>query len=341
MWIPAAALLAACPAQDERFGNPDAVSEVPFRLAVVDRFRPPPEGGFAKPADLVAADGRVWIVDHGANRIFEYGREGAHRATFSREGEGPGELDGPLAVGALSDTLWVYNAGNRRIEFVGFGGAPLGTQPMPEGAGAVVDMLAVGGEFVAARAFGHPPLIRFRRAAGSGRSEIERAFGAELARREREIGAGAIPSVYRLARIGDRLWVMHLYLPLVGIYELDGTFVRTVTYPSPPVRTGGERRVEVEGRQVRLRDAPPDPAGAIGALPGPSGEVYLLTHQRKDGVQGIYVLSAEGELVGRAANPVDGVFAFAESDGDRRFVVGTRGPLEEPTVFILAPSKRR
>lgn len=351
--ILAASLLAgAC------FDEPGAVgeaggdlSEVAFDLKVVDTFRDPPDGGFWEPSGIAVAADRVFVLDHKADRIFEHDLEGRHRRSFAREGSGPGELNGALAIGVLPDTLWVLNAGNRRIDYFGLDGSSLGTRRLPDEAGAVVDMISLGEEFVATVLFGEAPLIRFPRTAGSGRSGSARAFGGELARREAGLrealstgdassGAQAVPSVYRLARVGDRFWAMHLYLPLVGIFGPDGALVRTVTYPSEPVRPGRQKLGEVDGRSVRIREAPPEPAGAIGLVPGAAGRVYLLTHQEQDGAQRLYLLTSEGEVLSRSINPVEGVFAFSASSGDRRFVVGTEGALEKPTVFALEPSRR-
>lgn len=352
--ILAAWLLAGACADEPGAGGGDTgeLSEVAFDLKVVHTFREPPGGGFWEPSGIAVAAGRVFVLDHKADRIFEHDLEGRHRRSFAREGSGPGELNGALAIGALPDTLWVLNAGNRRIDYFGLDGGSLGTRPLPDEAGAVVDMISLGEEFVATVLFGEAPLIRFPRAVGSGRSGSARAFGSELARREAGLREAlsmgdasseveAVPSVYRLARVDDRIWAMHLYLPLVGIFGPDGALVRTVTYPSEPVRPGRQELGEVDGRSVRVREAPPEPAGAIGLVSGATGRVYLLTHQEQDGAQRLYLLTSEGEVLSRAINPVEGVFAFSATVGDRRFVVGTEGPLEKPTVFALEPSRPR
>lgn len=72
------------------------------------------------------ADGNLYVLDRQGHRVLKYGPDGGHLATFGREGEGPGELNQPvaLAVGP-HDTVWVADFSNLR--FTGYpqdGGDP-------------------------------------------------------------------------------------------------------------------------------------------------------------------------------------------------------------------------
>lgn len=343
--------------------NPPGVEDVPaarFAFEVRGAFQPPPGDGFWEPADIVVSEGRavpggrpgsegrVWVVDRRANRIYHYDLHGKYIGRSSRGGGGPGELSGAMALGIVGDTLWVHNAGNRRIDYFDPAGHALATQPLPEGAGSILDMIAVGDDFVASAVFGPAPLVRFRRSPQARRIAPAAGFGLPLSAQEARMSGGApgeagargprdpIPSIYRLELVAGRIWAFHLYLPLIGIFEPGGNLVRIVTYPADPVAAGDERVQEVDGSTRRVRKAPPTPGGAIGILRGSSGQVYLLTHQASAGRQRLYVMSDRGDLVGRVESPLDGWMAFSAASGRQRFVIATLGVLEEPAVIRMA-----
>ncbi|HUP01681.1 MAG TPA: hypothetical protein VM737_09215 [Gemmatimonadota bacterium] len=331
--------------------EPESLPEARLGFALAGHFAPPPGGGFWEPADIVVREGTgpsgVWIVDRKAGCVYRYDLAGNYRGRISRPGGGPGELKDPLALGIVGDTLWVFNAGNHRIEYLTVDGTPLGAQPLPEDAGAVLDLIDVGDDFVASTVFGPAPLVRFAR--GSGRVPAH-GFGEALASfeqryRARKNGgpegtaaagpAAAIPSLYRLAAVGEKIWVLHLYLPIIGIFESDGELTKIVTYPSDPVEVGGEKVQEIDGVRRRVREAPPEPGGAIGLLEGSRGDLLLLTHQAAGGHQRLYRLSAAGEVLARVASPLDGWMAVAAGRGSRRYVLAAWGALEEPAAIRL------
>lgn len=82
----------------------------------------------------LAADdaGNVYVLDRQGKRVLKYGPDGRHLATFGREGEGPGELNQPMAIAlGPGDTIWVSDFSNAR--FTGLpqeGGDPV-TIPLP------------------------------------------------------------------------------------------------------------------------------------------------------------------------------------------------------------------
>jgi hypothetical protein len=310
----------------------------PFRMAAT--FEPPPGGGFWGPVDITTTGGKVWVLDHKANRIYTYDSLGGYLATLSQEGHGPGELFGAMAIGVARDTLWVFNTGNRRIDYWDGGGGFLGTQPLPDGAASAIDMIAVGDDFVAATAMGASPLVRFQRSLGAVVPAT--SFGGELSVEEGELRARhaggeavAIPSIYRLELVGDRIWAFHLYLPLVGIFTYDGRLVRLLSFPSDPIEAGGIRAREEGGQAQEIHSAPANPGGTLGVLRGAEGEVYLLTHQETAGRQRLYVVDAEGKLLGRTAAHIDGVLAFAAARDRDRYVAAIVGELEEPAILRL------
>ena len=344
-----AAALASCGSgEGAGAADPGSLPEARAGVVAAGVLEPPAGEGFWEPADIVVEEGAamsgVWIVDRKAARVYRYDLTGRYRGALARQGSGPGELEGPLALGIVGDTLWVYNAGNRRIDYLAADGTSLGTLPLPETAGTVLDLIDVGANFVASTVFGPAPLLRFSR---EGAVAEAQPFGERLAEFESRYraasgdrsaaGADAIPSLYRLAEIDGRVWALHLYLPILGIFEPGGELVRIVTYPSEPVEAGGEKVEEIDGVRRRLRAAPPSPGGAIGIMEDGRGDLLLLTHQADRGRQRFYRLNVAGDVLARIESPFDGWLAVGAWSGDRRYALAVVGELEEPAVVRLVP----
>jgi DNA-binding beta-propeller fold protein YncE len=79
-----------------------------------------PNSPLSLPTDVaVAADGRVWVVDSGHDRIVAFDPQGRPAGAFGTRGEGAGQLRDPVGIGLGSDgTVWVADRGNHRL--VGF-----------------------------------------------------------------------------------------------------------------------------------------------------------------------------------------------------------------------------
>lgn len=72
---------------------------------------------FGQIKDLeVTSDGRMAVLETQAREIRVFAPTGEHLATFGGEGEGPGELEGPLGMMRdAQDRLWVPDATNARM----------------------------------------------------------------------------------------------------------------------------------------------------------------------------------------------------------------------------------
>jgi hypothetical protein len=83
----------------------------------------------------MASDGSIYVVDRQVPALRVYGPDGVHRATWGREGGGPGEFsspDGGLAV--LNDgRVAVRDPGNARLQIFDPDGTPLDTWPVIPG----------------------------------------------------------------------------------------------------------------------------------------------------------------------------------------------------------------
>ncbi|MGH7551032.1 MAG: hypothetical protein ACREMD_12720 [Gemmatimonadota bacterium] len=301
----------------------------PAELRVVGEFEPPGEGYLWAPVDVESAGDVVWVLDAGAGQAFAYDSRGRYRRTIGRKGPGPGELRDPLALGIVGDTLWILNTGNARVEYFSTEGRPLGSEPLPDSLPTPVDLVRWKGAFIGALPFGTFPLVRF------GGTTPPALFGAELDRRARELtSAGRIPSVYRLGVIEGELWVAHLYLPLVAVFEAPDRPGRILEYAAPDV---GRSEAGYEGGPDRRRwvvKAPPRPAGGLGFLQ--LDRTYLLTHRRgEDGRQVLVWWPAEGRPGRTVLGPPGLLLVAASRAGDRSYVVGARGETEEPVALIV------
>jgi sugar lactone lactonase YvrE len=72
----------------------------------------------SRPGDVaVGAEGDLWVVDTGNNRLEHFGSSGEYLGQFGVSGSGEGQLDGPSSV-ALdgSGHLWVADTANNRVE---------------------------------------------------------------------------------------------------------------------------------------------------------------------------------------------------------------------------------
>jgi hypothetical protein len=343
-------LMAACRA------GPDAEAA---RFTIVREFQPPPAGSFWAPIDLAATAQHVWVLDVGAAQVYGYAPDGAYRVTLGKPGAGPGELKEPLALGVAGDSLWVLNAGNRRIEYYAASahslGSALGSEPLPDSLPPPIDMVRLGSDWYATTPFLPEPVVRFH----SGGSAWT-TFGSEVVEAAAKLKprAASIPDAYRIEVEDGRVWVLHLYLPVLGVYDRSGKLDRVVTYSGEEI----EARAPVEqdggeGRVRRLIRAPRSPAGGLGLLRVESGN-YVLTHQRAEGRQMLYRIvrdvgpERDGRIQKHVASEREGrievevadrptvmpprmLFLTSIRSHGRTYAVGTKGEYEEPSVFVL------
>lgn len=129
------------------------------------------------PGSLASDDaGNLYVLDRQGKRVLKYGPDGQHRATFGREGEGPGELNQPmgLAVGP-GDTLWVSDFSNARVTGLPQGDGDPVTIPLPSEDVIPGQRLATSGaEFLTTL----NQLMMFR-PSSSGRMELDRGDDEE------------------------------------------------------------------------------------------------------------------------------------------------------------------
>jgi DNA-binding beta-propeller fold protein YncE len=78
-----------------------------------------PEGVFFETPSTVSCDpeGNIYVVDSGAKNIKKFDAQGKFLKTIGREGQGPGEFDGPYYSTFAGDRLIVWDSGSRRLSY--------------------------------------------------------------------------------------------------------------------------------------------------------------------------------------------------------------------------------
>jgi hypothetical protein len=126
-------LLACGPAAEETTEAPEwSLSAEPTLVIGEDGTS---EGEFERISTVSALPtNEIAVVDAGAQYIRIFGDDGTYRRTIGREGAGPGEFTAISWIQLATDTLVVYDGGQRRLTLLGVDGTVLSTVvPRPEG----------------------------------------------------------------------------------------------------------------------------------------------------------------------------------------------------------------
>jgi len=192
---------------------------------------------------VVGPDGRLYIVDYQSHSILSVRPDGTDPRTFGREGAGPGEFRTPLAIAISSDSIWVYDMENARVQTLDLTGAyrgqyrwPLpyfGRAPSLNDRGALV--VATGGEdsalVVVVRGGESEPIP-----VGEPVAPPVEVFNLTSIRER--IRKGEIPEEFRndvLPVWGDdeSIFVLFLSQPEIRRYDLGGDLLWTRTIDEP------------------------------------------------------------------------------------------------------------
>jgi hypothetical protein len=139
-------LFAAAAAQDRpladiyKSGRVRLIEEVRVADAAL-----PADALFQNPRGLaVDTQGLVYVADYDANHIKVFSSDGKFIKTIGRQGEGPGEFQGPEFIEIGGGRIYVWEAMNRRISILDSEGRSLGTTPFSPGAfGVFIKMRAL------------------------------------------------------------------------------------------------------------------------------------------------------------------------------------------------------
>ncbi len=186
------------------------------------------KGQFEHPGDVaVAANGDLWVLDTGNDRVEEFTAGGEYVGGFGSAGSGDGELNGPSAIAlAPGGEVWVADTGNDRIEefsegggfmrAVGSKGTRSGRFESPEGIAVDAD----GGVWVADT--GNNRIQEFSEEGGF--LEVVGSRGSEPGRFDKPSGVaiGANGDVWVADRLNDRVQEFSEAGAYVGEFGVGG-----------------------------------------------------------------------------------------------------------------------
>ena len=259
------------------------VLTVDFSIGALDEARPEYEFGRISGLTLLA-DGRVAMADALNHEVRIFEQDGTHALSVGRSGAGPGELDSPCCI-AVDDRqrLWVRDNGNARysiFEVARDSAAHVGQVRMAHGDANRYQPFgpheltahSPNGEF--AHALSSRYTIEWRAADGTVIRTLTRAIaeGPELSATVRATGEERMEQLATRLGVGrmqlgfdvparkpvlrdlffdrqGRLWVER-QVPNCGdrsadIYGVDGTLVRTVSWPAHVSLADGAIRDDV------------------------------------------------------------------------------------------------
>lgn len=151
IWPLAALLAAACGADD---GGDDASSAVPaeWDLALVASIGAGALSEEGSPEEFgrvvgvaLGPDGEVFVADRLNFEVRVFGLDGAHRRSFGRRGEGPGEFETLYSIAWVGDRLLALDYANARISEFSATGDYLGQRETARGiSGSGLGLYSVG-----------------------------------------------------------------------------------------------------------------------------------------------------------------------------------------------------
>jgi len=117
------------PAIEDRDGRIELVED----LVVGPRGEDPDYLFFRPQGVAVDGDGRMYVAEMGSNRVQVFSPQGEYLRTLGQQGQGPGELQMPIAITASGDRVVVSDWRNLRLSHWDDEGTHLGDVPMASG----------------------------------------------------------------------------------------------------------------------------------------------------------------------------------------------------------------
>ena len=135
------------PGIEDRDGRIELVED----LVVGPRGEDPNYLFFRPQGVAVDGGGRMYVLEMGSNRVQVFSPEGEYLRTLGQQGQGPGELQMPIAITASGDRIVVSDWRNLRLSHWDAEGIHLGDVPMASGRLEQTIVLTGSGSYVSAR----------------------------------------------------------------------------------------------------------------------------------------------------------------------------------------------
>ncbi len=139
-WLPV--LLSGCGTQSETSFVPLRLERPIASVELVREAHDAANGGYDlfQPARPIAVNGSVWLLDIGNDQVVRFDTTLATARAFSREGEGPGEIQYAMDMQLAGDRLLVAEIGNGRVSTFDTTGTFRGTTKLVEGPQFIADL---------------------------------------------------------------------------------------------------------------------------------------------------------------------------------------------------------
>lgn len=251
-------------------------------------------------AIAVDEEGAIYVYDGRVKALRKYDADGAFVATFSREGEGPGEYRSPDGgLGVLPDgRIVLRDPGNARLQFYTSDGEPAGSWPMRGGFSTSAPLVVGADGGIYTQVIAEPMtadrswrlgMVRYGPDGQVGDTLVEPVWGeppADLvARTERSMSRRSVPfaptavtafspSGHYLGGISDR-YAIH-------VPRADGTVLR-IERAADPVPVRAEERERAERQTIKaMRSVQPDWRWSGPSIPNVK-PVFNLVQVAEDG----------------------------------------------------------
>lgn len=232
------------------------------------------------------SNGNLFILDSGFRKIHKFSASGERLLAFGAEGEGPGDLQGPIALAIGPDDV-VYTGGmSAFVSAFDSNGKPLWSHKRsPDTIGVPAYSIAVdsaGFIYVCNPNIKTQKIIsKYEPAAFSLVAEFcdTYAVGADVDTREERSFAGGRIHVEK----DDQIWFSQLYPPAVKVMDLNGMLIRECA--TTDWDTGKAGIVVKDGRTFLV------PPGVLGDNAVPLTESTFLVstvHRPADGPSGLF-----------------------------------------------------
>jgi len=197
------------------------------------------------PSDMVISEeGEIIVSDSRENKIFIFDSEGKLIRKFGRQGNGPGDLNGPRFIWIEDGTIKVFEARNNRIQYFSKNGKHMKIMPCTFDVGT--GMLTFGFKddiFFTTKGFRTEDLIRHYQINGQKLDSIGKiegkpfqfydVFEIQEALIKKELPDACRSDVLLLTAPGGRVYALFQALPFIKIYSVRGEPEKTVSLNLP------------------------------------------------------------------------------------------------------------
>ncbi len=307
-----AAYLLACIFILNGCGAEERVSDITEHVVEARPFAGDPEVLFSSVGTLaISPAGQLFVLDGREARIYGFNSDGSDYVVFGRQGEGPGELQFPGALGVSDSAVRVTDHATGRETRFSTGGSFLETADLPDRATTVV--YGPGGHLAFLGSTEVDSIAAVYDAEGAllyaaGAPVGDRRVVLNMAEIKSEINAGRIPDVlYNLSNDGvldaeGGLWLIRSASAEIARYDAKGTLQWERSYADLPE---ADRILERFFERNAEIDAPNSfaPLSYFQGAALADDKLWLLVALPDDEPALILVLNEEGEIEHRLRFP--------------------------------------